>query len=327
MILRKIRTENGFEDVIDRKVKTADGAFVSVVRRAVPVPPLPSFVPVTSIIPPGSRRIAVSTWTPLMAFLLPFEATNKRVTWSVADPFDSDNISFDIIDGTPHVYIPFEGEITLRAIVVDGTAPGINYEEDFTFTVLPALIPVTGIILETPLVITHTQPIVVADVLPAGATYDEIRWSLVSRTGNTLRFSGNSSSPVITFTGGVPDISDNSLTLRATVVDWSIPPEERHTEDFTFTAAKRELVRTVLDKPPDDVEPFRLTVNAHDGKFILPIYNSNGTNVVDWGDGNLFRHTGGMSGGIPYEYDTPGIYTIKIYRANRSKKLIHFYVQ
>ena len=73
-----------------------------------------------------------------------------------------------------------------------------------------------------------------------------------------------------------------------------------------------ERVPPTSPTPPFGIDPLKLTVNAHDGEFVLP---SSGTGIldwiVDWGDGQVtrVRH-------LPdtfHNYTAPGTYQIKIY--------------
>jgi hypothetical protein len=74
-------------------------------------------------------------------------------------------------------------------------------------------------------------------------------------------------------------------------------------------------LETIYDRnstTPPKVDPLMLTVNAHDGSFIIP---SSGTGsldwIVDWGDTIITRVRN--LAGTAHNYATPGTYQIKIY--------------
>ena len=136
-------------------VTTADGGFTAqstVNVSAVPVP----HIPVTSIsMVPRSidcgRTFNLLNWSTseyrLVPTANPENATNRNIIWSVVNSGEvGASISGNTltVGSSPHVWVPDpwmeEGgfyrvtdgsTITLRATVVDGIAPGINFTQDF----------------------------------------------------------------------------------------------------------------------------------------------------------------------------------------------------
>jgi hypothetical protein len=72
--------------------------------------------------------------------------------------------------------------------------------------------------------------------------------------------------------------------------------------------------------PPVGVDPLILTVNAHDGKFTIPVSNSNSYSfdwIIVWGDGQVSQATNNTSK-LTHVYTASGTYAIQIYPSSAS---------
>jgi len=93
------------------------------------VPTLPAFVPVTGITGVPTTATAGTPLT-LSGTVVPNNATNQAITWSVQNAGTTGStIMGDILNTTA------AGTATVRATIMNGTAVGTNYTQDFFVTV------------------------------------------------------------------------------------------------------------------------------------------------------------------------------------------------
>ncbi len=168
-------------------------------------------IPVSSITVAGtggSTVIAVNKGTlQLIAQILPANATNKSVTWSVINGTGQATIS-----QTGLVTAVSSGTVTARATSNDGS--GIY--GSLALTILNQIIPVTGITISpdggSPVIdIDNGTLQLTANISPSNATYKSVVWSLA----------GGSGEATISQSGLLTAISDGLITIVASSTDGS----------------------------------------------------------------------------------------------------------
>ncbi|GHV90863.1 hypothetical protein AGMMS50268_13660 [Spirochaetia bacterium] len=177
----------------------------------------PPFVAVTNI--SGVPTLAyANTGLTLGGTVDPVNATNQTIDWSVTNAGTTGaTISGSTFNATAG------GTVTVTATIVDGTAVGTAYTQDFTIDVM---VPVTGITgvpsaatAGTPLALTGT-------VAPANATNQTIVWSVTNAGTTGATISGS------TFNA----TAGGTVTVRATIANGTAVGIA-YTQDFTITVA------------------------------------------------------------------------------------------
>ena len=153
-----------------------------------------TFVPVQDIVGLTLDVNPNQSYT-LSATVLPNNATNKNITWSVSD---SNNTDISIIGNKltiPNTVIPEDHQIgcVIMASIDNGSSTHNKYQKEFSVFVTHGFIAVNDIVLKTDNSIAYdanTNIEIEASVLPIGSSMNEIIWSLVSGPGelhgNTL---------------------------------------------------------------------------------------------------------------------------------------------
>jgi endo-1,4-beta-xylanase len=155
------------------------GSVTSVPTAAVVSPPV--FVAVTSISGVPTTGPA-GTPLPLTGTVVPANATNKTIVWSVVSVGTTGaSVSGTTLNATA------AGTAKVRATIADGTAVGTAYTQDSDITVtFVAVTSITGV----PTSGTTGEPISLnGTVVPANATYKNIAWSVTDTTSDILSVS------------------------------------------------------------------------------------------------------------------------------------------
>jgi uncharacterized protein YjdB len=139
--------------------------------------------------------------------VLPANATNQTVTWSIAD-----GAAFATISSTGLVKAVNNGTATAKATAKDGS--GVS--GTFTFTILNQIIQVASISVSgaggsTTITTDGGTLQLSATVLPANATNKNVTWSILNETGEAT----------ITAYGLVTAVGNGTVTARATANDGS----------------------------------------------------------------------------------------------------------
>ncbi len=175
-------------------------------------------VPVTGITGLPTSATAGEALT-LSGTVEPANATNKSITWSVISAGTTGaSISGSTLSTTA------AGTTVIRATIANGAGPSSDYTQDFSISVNPAFVPVTGI-TGLPTSATAGEALTLSGtVAPADATNKTITWSVigVSTTGATI--SGNT----LSTTG------EGVALIRATVVN-GFTASSDYTWDFMIT--------------------------------------------------------------------------------------------
>jgi len=169
------------------------------------------FIPVTGITVAGSGgRSSITTdngTLQLIATVLPANATNKTVSWSLVNGNGQ-----AIINTDGRVTAIDNGIVTVSATAVDGS----GFYGTLEITISNQIIPVTTITVsgtggENTITNDNGSLQLITAVLPANATNKTMTWSLVNGTGQAS----------INSTGLVTAIDNGMVTARASAVDGS----------------------------------------------------------------------------------------------------------
>ena len=172
----------------------------------------------------------VGTALTLTGTVLPPDASNKVITWSVkSGPATISGSSNNRLNATA------EGSVTVTATIANGSAQGINYTQDFVINTIQPVTDITGVptaaIAGTPLTLTGT-------IKPSNVSYTLIVWSINSAgtTGATLDYTGTILS---TAAGG-------TVTVTATIIGGNVNGND-YTQDFAITVIQK--VTNITDVP------------------------------------------------------------------------------
>jgi len=168
-------------------------------------------VPVNSIVVTGAggaTTIASDNGSLLLsALVLPSNATNKIVTWSIVN-----GSSFATINSSGLVEAIDNGIITARATATDGS----NVSGNLVITITKQVIPVTDITVtgagDATTITTDGGSLQLSEsVLPANATDKSVSWSIINGTGKAT----------VNSTGLLTAIENGTVTVLATAADGS----------------------------------------------------------------------------------------------------------
>ncbi len=143
----------------------------------------------------------------MIATILPSNATEKSVTWSLEDGKGHAEIS-----PTGLVTAKSNGKITVRALANDGS--GLYGEREIVLN--NQIVPVAVITIKSPKKPKVTTAVnkslqLQAEILPVDATSQAVQWSVINVTGQAT----------ISETGLVTGISQGEVTVIATAIDGS----------------------------------------------------------------------------------------------------------
>ena len=168
-------------------------------------------IPVTGITVSGASGATTITTDngtlQLTATVLPADATNKTVTWSLVN-----GTGQATINGTGLVTAVSNGTVTARATANDGS----GVVGSLTITISGQVIPVTGITVtgaggSSVIGTDNGQLQLIATIAPSNATNQTVTWSIINGTGQAT----------INSTGLVTAITSGTVTAVATANDGS----------------------------------------------------------------------------------------------------------
>lgn len=164
---------------------------------------------VTGITISGGSSVARNGTIQLSTNILPSDATNKNVTWSVVNgtgqaTINSNGVLTGVSDGT----------VTVKATAADGS--NISTTKDITVSETQILTPVTNITVTsktgaTAITTNGGTLQMIANVLPTNADNSEVTWSVENGTG----------AATIDSNGLVTAISNGTVKVKATANDGS----------------------------------------------------------------------------------------------------------
>lgn len=168
-------------------------------------------IPVTGItVAESSGRTTITAdngTLQLIATVLPANATNKTVTWSIVN-----NTGQAIINATGRVTAIDNGTVTVSATAIDGS----GVYGTLVITISNQIIPVTTVTVsgagsENNITTDNGSLQLITTVLPVNASNKTVTWSLINGTGQAT----------INTTGLVTAIVNGTVTARATAMDGS----------------------------------------------------------------------------------------------------------
>jgi uncharacterized repeat protein (TIGR02543 family) len=184
-----------------------------------------AFVPVTGITSVPEELETGAEADLGSARVVPENATNQSVAWSLVDPGTT-----GLLDVSGGVFTPAAaGTLIIQARIPNGTAQGSAYTREFTITVRNAFVPVDNIegvpttgIADSPLNLGA------ANATPENADNRTILWSILEP--NTTGARSNTDGVITPARGG-------ALKLKATVAD-GLEAGVDYTKEFTIAVAK-----------------------------------------------------------------------------------------
>jgi endoglucanase len=181
----------------------------------------PDFIAVTDIAGLPSHK-QVDTDLTLSGTVLPTEATNKNITWSIADAGNTGATVTGSVLKTTAV-----GTATVTATVINGASETTDYTKNFTISVTNVIpfIPVSNIIGVPTTTTAGTDLALIGLVEPSDATNKTIAWSIA--TTNNL----NGATVV---NGVLKTTAAGTATVTATVVNGATTTTD-YTKNFTIT--------------------------------------------------------------------------------------------
>ena len=238
----------------------------------------PPAIPVSSISVSGaggSTVISVNKGSlQLSAQVMPSNATNKSVTWSVINGTGQATVS-----GTGLVTAVAGGTVTARATAADGS----GVYGSLALTILNQIISVTGISISaeggSPAIDTDNGTLqLVATIIPSNATFKSIVWSLaggtggatISPTGLVMAVSNGNVFAVASSTDGSAVSSIFEITItnqKVPVSDILITPAEG-TAVISSDKATLQLKTEILPEHATD-KTIEWSIENHSGKAVL----------------------------------------------------------
>ena len=180
-------------------------------------------IPVTSITGIPSN-ILVGDYT-LNGVVVPSNATNQNITWSIKDA----GITGATLNGHT-LTTTAEGAVILTAVIAKGLLNG-NYTQEFTVNIVAAIVEVTGI-TGIPSTVPAGNYVLHGVVEPPDATNKTITWA-ITNAGTT--------NAIITGSGDtLTTTAEGTVTLTATVVNGLENGD--YTQEFTITIIPHKYV-------------------------------------------------------------------------------------
>lgn len=141
------------------------------------------YTPVTAIDFSMDKVVEVNTDYTMPKNVLPVDATNRNIIWTVIDPGTT---GATIANGIFRANAL--GECVIRGTVYNGMTPSDNFIQEFGLTVDSKYIPVSGIVLDNSRIHTGEVLALSGTVSPNNASVKSISWSIIEAgtTGATL---------------------------------------------------------------------------------------------------------------------------------------------
>lgn len=260
-----------------------------------------TFIPVKDITGLSLNVNPDNTYS-LSATVVPSDATNQKIAWSVSDNNESDiYISNDTLH-IPKTVIPTDHQLgcMIMATIANGKTPHDKYQKEFEVFITHGFIEATDIIInnDTNKMYDIGNNIDLnATVLPSGASLKEVNWSIISGEaelhGDNIKF-----------------ITAGNVTVRATVKNGAGTDINRRdlTKDFTFKCSALTIT------PVENVD----LLFTHKKIDKIPVYDDNGkiveynTQTVEYQDIKLDPFERRIENGNEYDVVVSGSYKLPL---------------
>ena len=193
-----------------------------------------AFVEVTGVMGIPEKGMAGMPLS-LEAFVIPENATNQAIAWSLRT---EDAIGITIDD---HILnVAKGGTVTITVTIEDGIAMGIPYIQDFNITIDTPFVPVTGV-ADVPVAATAGVPLTIAaSIVPNDATNQTIVWTVKEAGGTGVVVNDD----VLTAT------SAGTVIMTAAIAN-GLAEEFAYTQDFIITVNETFVAVTDITDVPD----------------------------------------------------------------------------
>ncbi|MFP4177997.1 MAG: extracellular solute-binding protein, partial [Acholeplasmataceae bacterium] len=235
-----------------------------------PIDDEPVDVPVTAIEIQGSRNISVGAPTSYRATVIPDNASNTTVTWSVISRGGEADIDQD-----GELTATKAGPITIRATAVNGV------RAELRVAVLTSSTPVESVTITGPDRFRHGERETYRiEVEPEDATYSSVEWDVTEGEGT------------VNDSGRLAAMSAGNLTLRATIEGVSgtkeitVDPYDGDVSDLKVLLNRVDLKNTVLRDYENDFEA------------LYPMYDVTFETLRDYENNARMRLSGGDYGDV-----------------------------
>lgn len=214
------------------------------------------FVPVTNI-SNVRTSVTIDTATTLVGRVVPSDATNKDIVWTIKDPGTTGAIFIkDKVVSADAV-----GDFVLTATIPNGKAENQDYKQDFTISAIKQFIGVTNI-AEIPTEATVESGVeLTGNIVPSDATNQGIIWKVkdAGETGATI------SDNTLSVTG------KGEVIVTATIPNGSTVNSD-YIKDVTIVVTKEfEEVTDITDVPTEAMAGEDLTLTG----TVVPYYATN----------------------------------------------------
>jgi hypothetical protein len=165
-------------------------------------------------------RTHAGTPLPIVGTVIPVNATNQNISWSLEDAGGTGAV----LDGSI-LNTTTAGIAIIRGTVDNGLTAALPFTQDFAVAVEPPLVPVTNI-TNVPTVVVAGSPLTLSgEVFPGDANNKTIAWSLVETglTGATLN--GTT----------LNTVHAGNILVRATIINGKSETED-YTQDFVISS-------------------------------------------------------------------------------------------
>jgi endo-1,4-beta-xylanase len=232
------------------------------------IAPLNTFVAVTNItgVPDGTD--AGSEVDLSYATVVPDNADNQDIVWTVKDAGTTGLATADIVDGK--FTAPLPGSVKLTATIANGTAEGTDYTKEFTIIIsvpgsFVAVTSITGVPSEG--VVGTLVSLANAAAVPSTATYKTISWVVKTAGAGVTSIAGNSFTPTAT----------GKVTLTARILSGAAAMQP-YTKDFEITINPAFVAVTGINGLPDTLNAVTgVAIDLNAGISVAPTDATNKT--------------------------------------------------
>lgn len=168
----------------------------------------------------------------LAGIVVPNNATNQSIIWSILDAGETDAI----ITMNSTLITKTAGTVKIRATIINGTNENTDYIKEFNITITEPFISVEDI-KEVPLTATAGTPLQLGGTVhPSNATNQKISWTIISDRGTQANI----------VDGILNTAAAGIITVRATIEDGTETND--YTQNFQITVNSVPLIVSINNK-------------------------------------------------------------------------------